>query len=456
MSFYFSRLMRRWLPVIFAVLAATSSYGSPKQDYTTCRSYEELLRLEDAVVPDVIRVTDPGTSENPTYHGFFFYNCSPSDGLQFDPSGRYMLGLKVTVEGRRVRPADTAFVGLIDRQNNYKWIEIGTSAAWNWQQGCRLQWVPGSSEEFYWNDRADDGKSLVCRIHNLVTGKTRALPRPVYTVSPDGETGLTHDFQRMVHGGTAYVGIEDEFSDQWAPQGTGIFRINIRTGETKMIISLADMAKIIFGDERPSDPNAILYFFREGFNVSGSRLIAFVKDVRHNKEAVTYGYSMTPDGKDVRFLYMEPSHHYWVDDETITDWGSVHADPQTNRKTRGYYVFKDDNSGKSKEMLWAAQSNGHDSYHPNGQWILTDTYNRGGYQYLYMVHLPTRTFVPLGKFEFRLSGKIYRANAGTFRVDLHPRFTPDGHMVSFDSTHEGVGRQIYLMDIRHIIESPPQ
>lgn len=134
----------------------------------------------------------------------------------------------------------------------------------------------------------------------------------------------------------------------------------------------------------------------------------------------------------------------------------VHTDPRANRKTHGCYVFKDDNSGEPREMLWAAQSNGHYGYHPNGQWVLTDTYNRGGYQYLYRIHLPTKTFVPLGKFEFRLFGKIYRANAGTFRVDLHPRFTSAGSMVSFDSTHEGLGRQIYLMDIRHIIANPPQ
>ena len=105
-------------------------------------------------------------------------------------------------------------------------------------------------------------------------------------------------------------------------------------------------------------------------------------------------------------------------------------------------------------MLWKA-SNGHDSYHQNGEWILTDTYNLQGYQYLYLYHLPTKLFVPLGKFEFRLNGKHYKDNAGIFRVDLHPRFSPNGKLVSFDSAHEGLGRQIYLMDISHIIDNPP-
>lgn len=448
-------LTNRWLPQIVVLLAMTLSGSTPKQNYTTCKSYDELLQLQEAKVPEAIRITDPGTLENPTYHGFFFYNCSPFDGLQFDPSGRYMLGLKVTIEGRLVQPTDTAYVGLIDRQDNYKWSQVGRSTAWNWQQGCRLQWIPGSSEEFFWNDRSDNGKSLVCRIYNIRTGKTRFLPRTVYTVSPDGVTGLTHDFERMLHRGTAYVGIEDKFKDQWAPKETGIYKINIKSGETEMIISIAKIAKIIFGKDRPADPKAILYYFREGFNPSGSRFIAFVKDVR-NGETITYGYSMKPNGEDIRFLYMYPSHHYWVDDETILDWGRSHINPKTNLETKGYFIFKDDNSGKPKEMLWEAGSNGHDSYHPNGEWILTDTYNLDGYQYLYLYHLPTKLFVPLGKFEFKLNGELFRKNAGTFRVDLHPRFSLDGNLVSFDSTHEGLGRQIYVMDISHIIANPPK
>jgi len=447
-------LTRYYTIIAGAFLVMLLSSDISAQEYTVCKNYREVVRMENAKYPKTIRITSPGSAENPGYHGFFFYNCSPSDGFQFDSTGRYMLGLKVTIEGRIVRPTDLAYVGFIDRQDNYKWTEVGRSTAWNWQQGCRLQWIPGSSEEFYWNDRADDGKSLVCRIYNLRTRKTRVLHRPVYTVSPDGLTALTHDFERMLHGGTNYVGIEDKFKDQWAPEETGIYKMDLKSGRTEMIISIAKMADIIFGKDRPANPEGILYFFREGFNPSGTRFIAFVKDVRDGK-TVTYGYSMTPNGKDVRFLYMDPSHHYWVDDETILDWGR-HTPPGKNAVVKGYYIFKDDNSGKPREMLWEAASNGHDSYHPNGDWILTDTYNLNGYQYLYLYHLPTKLFVPLGKFEFRLKGQLYRQHAGTFRVDLHPRFSPDGNWISFDSTHEGLGRQIYMMDVSHIIKNPPK
>lgn len=66
-----------------------------------------------------------------------------------------------------------------------------------------------------------------------------------------------------------------------------------------------------------------LYFFREGFNPSGNRFIAFVKDARVTSPGVTKarteGFSMTLDGKDIRYFYREPSHHFWLNDEEISD-----------------------------------------------------------------------------------------------------------------------------------------
>jgi Tol biopolymer transport system component len=67
-----------------------------------------------------------------------------------------------------------------------------------------------------------------------------------------------------------------------------------------------------------------------------------------------------------------------------------------------------------------------------------------------MYHIPTKKFVPLAKLRDGFP------EGESFRVDLHPRFSPDGKFVSFDSAHEGVGRQIYMMDISHIIDNPPE
>jgi hypothetical protein len=46
------------------------------------------------------------------------------------------------------------------------------------------------------------------------------------------------------------------------------------------------------------------------------------------------------------------------------------------------------------------------------------------------------------------------AEGGLHRVDLHPRISRDGRIVSI-ATYEGLGRQMYVIDIGHILDNPP-
>ena len=86
--------------------------------------------------------------------------------------------------------------------------------------------------------------------------------------------------------------------------------------------------------------------------------------------------------------------------------------------------------------------NGHCTYLPGEEWILNDIYpDEGRVQELYLYHVPSGSRVPLGRF---YTAPEY---TGEWRCDLHPRSSPDGGSVVFDSAHEGNGRQMYLVDI---------
>jgi hypothetical protein len=204
------------------------------------------------------------------------------------------------------------------------------------------------------------------------------------------------------------------------------------------------MAGIAYPKGHPS--SGALYFFREGWNPSGTRFIAFVKDPENG---YFEAFSMTPKGTDVRYLYNNPSHHDWLDDNYILDFGK-HAPPGGGSPVNGYFLFKDDGTGNAKDLLWTTEFDGHNSYlpGPGGDWIISDTYSIAGFQYLFLYHRPTKLFVPLGKLKST-------AGDGIHRVDLHPRFSRDGRTVSIDATHESLGRQMYVIDISHIVDNPP-
>mgnify|MGYP000396849499 CR=1 FL=1 len=84
-------------------------------------------------------------TRGPKYHWFGYY-----DKLQFDPMGRYALGMEVDFQHRSPRPDDRIRIGMIDLENGDRWTELGRSRAWCWQQGCMLQWRPGSETEILW------------------------------------------------------------------------------------------------------------------------------------------------------------------------------------------------------------------------------------------------------------------------------------------------------------------
>ena len=152
------------LVIVFAVLFEDIA----AQTFTNPVTQDKVPKRIESWVP-----VKPIT-RGPAYHWFGYY-----DKLEFDPTGRYVLGMEVDFEDRSPGPDDVIKVGMVDLQDNDRWIELGETCAWNWQQGCMLQWRPGSKTEVLWNDR--EGNSFVCCILDIKTRKkgryrTRFIP----------------------------------------------------------------------------------------------------------------------------------------------------------------------------------------------------------------------------------------------------------------------------------------
>ena len=378
------------------------------------------------------------------FHWFAYY-----DKLQFDPSGRYVLGMEVDFEGRSPRAGDTIKIGMVDLEDGDKWIELGTSSAWGWQQGCMLQWRPGSRSEILYNDR-EDGR-YVCRILDVFTRKVRTVDHPIYSVSPNGRVAVSADFRRIqdMRPGYGYTGLADPYKDQLAPTDSGIFLVDLDTGKAKLIVSLAQAAKIAYQPD-PGDCVSSKHWFNHLlFNTDGTRFI-FLNRWRAPGQPATSRYrtrmfTAALDGSDIRLIdgYGKTSHFIWRDATNILAWA---WHPSHNN---AFYLYGD-GTGKvdvvGKDVM---PHNGHCTYLPGNEWILNDTYPSGSnrQQNVYLYNVNDNRRISLGGFS---SAKKY---SGEWRCDTHPRFSPDGKMVCIDSPHGGNGRQLYLIDISGIVGS---
>jgi hypothetical protein len=375
-------------------------------------------------------------TRGPKFHWFGYY-----DKLQFDPSGRYALGMEVDFEHRSPRPEDVVKIGLVDLVERDRWIALDETRAWCWQQGCMLQWRPSSKSEILWNDR--QGDHYVCHIRDVKTGRKRTLPWAIYTLSPDGRTAIGTDFRRINHmrPGYGYAGLPDPYHDVLAPEESGIYRLDLEMGQGEQIISIAEVANIPYPHGDLSQ--AKHYFNHLLFNPDGSRFIFLHRWRFGDGPFHTRMLTAAADGGDIRVVddYGQTSHFIWRDREHILAW-AWHPSHEV-----AFYLYHDSSSKVEVVGQGVMTENGHCTYLPGKEWILNDTYphhSAARNQQLYLYHRPTGRKVVLGNFP---APPEY---SGEWRCDLHPRFSPDGRLIVFDSAHAGNGRQMYLVDIDEI------
>jgi hypothetical protein len=375
-------------------------------------------------------------TRGPKFHWFGYY-----DKLEFDPSGRYVLGMEVDFEHRSPRPDDVIKVGMVDLADGDRWIELGESRAWNWQQGCMLQWLPGSKTEVLWNDR--EGGRFVCHILDVRTGKKRALPAAIYAVSPDARWAITTDFRRLndCRPGYGYAGLSDPNRDVLVPGDAGIWRVDLRTGEQKLLLSAAHAARIPY---TRADWKGAKHWFNHLLISPDGRRFIFLHRWRGKAEGTGFStrlFTASAEGKDLYVLdpYGKTSHFIWRDPQHILAWA---WHPSHGEK---FYLYEDRTERVEAVAPEVMTINGHCTYLPRNRWILNDTYpDKQRLQHPYLYDTRTGKRYPLGHFH---SPPQY---TGEWRCDNHPRFSPDGRNVVIDSPHAG-GRQLYLIDVSGIV-----
>ena len=154
-------------------------------------------------------------------------------------------------------------------------------------------------------------------------------------------------------------------------------------------------------------------------------------------------YSSDLEGRDIRIVDGSgyTSHFIWRDPEHLMMWTRY-------RGKDGFFLFRDDGSDRAvQEGEGIMTRNGHNTYLPDDNWILNDTYpDNERLQHVYLYHIPTKKRIPLGDFYLAPDYK------GEWRCDTHPHASPDGSKVVIDCPVGDQGRQLVMMDISNIID----
>ncbi|MEZ4863755.1 MAG: hypothetical protein R3C14_20705 [Caldilineaceae bacterium] len=371
----------------------------------------------------------------PHHHFFGYYGISPWNRTQ-----RHHLTLATNFDDRAVEVGDKAVVGLVDMVAQTV-RPLAETAAFNLQQGSMLHWIQvGQAEEFTYNDW--EGDQLVTRAVDPQTGQRRTLCAAIAAVSPTEPVAIGLNFARMrlcrrvVGYANAHYSPANIIAQ---PEDDGLFLIDLRTGEARLLLSIAEVARHLSVDGAAGQPH---WFNHVIFNTDGTRLIFFCRIQQPGRRFLDSVWTVNSDGTElacqIPYGYTA-SHLAWMDPQRLMISTDVLGQMQ-------FVTFRDRHGDFTPYGGGHFPSDGHNAFSPNFRFIACDARlasPRHGY-ILLLYDIQRNAMHTLGEFEHPPHVQ------GDWRCDLHPRWSPDGRLISFDSVHEGT-RQIYMADVTALV-----
>lgn len=374
------------------------------------------------------------------WEGFFFgfHDVTP---FSFDETK--LLSNQNRLDLRMPLPTEGLDVGYFDlEQGTIKdFHRVDTSYAWNYHKGCRLQWL--DKNRMIYNTAI--ANRLVSKIHDLSTGEYQVIDCPIDAVYHDGQRSLASSFsyERLERcmPGYGYPYRDGGKLDDPAPKDSGLFLVDLKENTSELLISLSELAQM--EDES----------YRQGY-------MHFVTHSEFSK-----------DGRYLSFLYRKiPTDGDYMRRHTkimIYDLRDRRLITLPTQESGSHYVWNNRNqliasciiNGNSCHVLYDMKDVDH------YQIIVGDVLNSDGHQSF----ISDTSFVADTYPDKYRMAKIYKADINTqsadlllsiyspkefqtkdfkchIACDLHPRVSPSGKYLCFDSPRTGK-RGLYIMPL---------
>lgn len=320
--------------------------------------------------------------------------------------------------------------------------QLNLSSAWNWQQGCMLQWLPKSDGKIIFNDYSLERNQYVAIIQDISTSEKVVIDSPVYSVAKNGQFALTLNFERLALMRPDYGYFKREISWHNIPndKSDGVWYIDLDKNLKRLIISLESLKEFL---PVPSMKDAKHKVNHIDISPNGKRFMFLHRWIGPQGRFMRLLTANSFDGKELFYVTGDimVSHNCWWGDSDIISFCRLE-----NSLDR-YVHFKDKKGFISTIGEDVFSKDGHPSVSPDGRWLLTDDYpDNSRFSHLHIYSFEKKRKITIGSFYQPLRFKKEK------RIDLHPRWGPDGNTILFDSGHNG-NRGLYMINIDELINS---
>jgi len=390
-------------------------------------------------------VTVTQITQGPNHH--FFGYIGQCRTIPWNASGRYLLALQTRFQDRMPGTSDPAEVVLLDAQNGYAVRVVDQSRGWNPQQGTMFYWNPEHPEtQFFFNDRDPRTAKVFTVLYDLAAdgGKGRRIREYRFDNSPVGNGGVAQgggyftaiNYARMarLRPVTGYDGAWDWTEKVAAPADDGIFRVEVHTGERRLIVSFAQLKEALRGVVTRLDERHL--FINHTLNNRNNDWIYFYCRADFEgpaEDRVNVPFTVRPDGSELT------RHEVFVGGHPDWEWG-----PRIIGSNDRKQVIYDVVARKIVEVLGNREifpsAEGDIALSPDGRWFVNGHRAAGACRFTFLE---------------RKTGRVLRSppvsfgqwKDGPLRLDPSPCWNRTGDAIAIPGIGEDGTRQMFLVKI---------
>ena len=359
---------------------------------------------------------------------FGYYNISPEN------SNGDITYLKVKNEDTRASLIESAKIMV--KKADGKITQIGKTRAWNWQQGCMLQWFPKGGSDILFNDYDDANDRYVAKIIDIDGNLLRAFDMPANNVSVDGKFALSLNYDRLAKMQPDYGYFNRKNNEVPDDDQDGIWYFDLASGHTTLIITLEQLKALSYSSSMDGAKHKVNHI---DINPSGTRFMFLHRWVGPQGRFMRL-ITANSDGSDLYILNGDimTSHCCWLNDKEILSFCCYNGE-------KGYFKFLDQLNEVCFFSEIMLKGDGHPSRFSVGGWIITDSYpDKSRISSLYLYNIEKDYLMTLGRFFQPMKHRR------EMRIDLHPKWSEDGGAIFIESGHSGK-RQLYKINISGIV-----
>ncbi len=346
------------------------------------------------------------------------------------------------------KPEEAADIILVDTRDQNKIHRVDKTHAWNPQQGTMFFWNPLAPEtQFFFNDRDVKTGKVYTVIYDIELGKRireyRYEDTPIGNggVAADGSAWLGLNYGRLARLRlvTGYPDALDWSENELAPANDGIFRVDIASGEKRLLVSYAQLEeklKAIYPDLNHNglfinhtlwnrNADRIYFFARAGWN--GMR-----------EDRINVPFSIHADGSGLLLHEIHiGGHPEWAEGNILIG----REKGQNGAKDRQIYYQVD-----SREILGELgnpeifpKPEGDISLSPGGRWFVNG-FSMASENYYTVYRLSDGAHA-------RSAGISKGSYSGDIRIDPAPRWNRTNNAILVPGIAENGTRQMFLIRI---------